>query len=275
VVGVAAAVVATGCGDRGDAREQAGVVRPATTTTTTVAPAVTQTTLDPRPATTTTVAPQPVDDEVVPAEVLSGEAPRLWASPSQAPAGTRVFLEGTGFTPDAWRPHGPLWLSVAPNQGACYLVAETESQISIDDGGHLEGSFLVPERGACRFTAGEEMGTAGLDFHLAYQCTACTFGSFFVQPAAQEHPPTSCGTVAYSHGPVATGEIHAEGVSCDEARTVVADGGTWAPGTGPGHVDVAGFSCDRVSETAQPPLTATYRCVDGSKSVWFVATGRA
>jgi hypothetical protein len=186
-----------------------------------------------------------------------------------------VLLEGTGFVPQSWQPHGTLWLSVFANQSSCYLVAETESQIDIDAVGHLNGSFVVPARGACRFTAGEEMSTAGLDFHLTYQCTACTFGSFFVPPADQAYPPTFCGTVAYSHGPVATGEIHAEGASCEEARTVVADGGSWAPGTGPEHVDVAGFSCDRISETAQAPFTASYRCVNGSKSVWFVATGRA
>lgn len=309
-IGVAALVVATGCGSQDEARDEAGVARPAAkqsatsapplapTTTSVAAPATqaadtSDTTVAPRKAPATTVAPvrpavttttttvaPPVHDVVRPHEpepTYEVDNPVVFVSPSRAPAGTRVFLDGTGFTGDHWESHGQLWLSIVGGQSSCYLVAWADSQIVIDDFGHLEGSFIVPEKGSCRFTMNDEMSTAGLDFQLAYQCTACFIGTFSVPPAppTPEAPGVHCGTMHFSHGPVSHGSYYADGLPCDEARPVLADAWGWAPATGPQHVDVAGFSCDRIGESIGGAPTATYRCVKGAKSVTFIATGRS
>ena len=306
-IGVAAMVVATGCGDKGDGREEAGVSRqpkkvpassaPPLVTATTVSPPVTDTTVTPRKApaptvapvrptvttttTTTTVVAPPVQDIVQPPEPESPyevDNPWVVVSPSRAPAGTRVFLDGTGFTADHWQSHGQLWLSIVGGQSSCYLMALADSQVVIDDTGHLEGSFVVPEKGPCRFSV-DEMSTAGFQFNIAYQCTACHIGTFFVPPHEADPDPglggTYCGTWGYSHGTVQSAEVYAEGVPCDSLQPIRDVAWAWAPVNGPQHVVVAGFSCDRIGESLGGAPTATYRCVKGSQSVSLITTGRS
>ena len=302
-IGVAAMVVATGCGAKGDGREEAGEFRqqtkaPATTapplgTATTVSPTSTDTTVAPRKAPATTVAPvrpvvtttpttvqaPPVHDIVQPQKPEpTHEVDNPWAvvSPAGAPAGTRVFMDGTGFTADYWHSHGQVWLSIAGGQSSCYLMALADGQIVIDDAGHLQGSFVVPEKGTCRFST-DEMSTAGFLFDVAYQCPLCFVGTFVVPPAdpGPGLDGTHCGTWGYSHGAVQTAEVYADGVSCDGLQPIRDVAWAWAPVTGPQHVDVAGFSCDRVGESIGGAPTATYRCVKGSQSVTLVTTGRS
>ncbi len=304
VVATVAVVVATGCGrDRG-AGDEAGVTRPkvekfsthgtpittATTTTpvsdagvthTTVArPRVPGTTVAPPAADTTDERPPVADVVVVREPVYVNGIPQVTATPSRATAGNRVELDGVGFTDETWGPGNGagnnLWLSVAPGQPACYLVAAADNDVQVDEIGHLTGGFTVPPTGVCRFTATEEMSTAGLEFQIAYRCTPCFIGTFgVVQPSIPAPGFTGdCGVLAFSHGPVESGEIHVDGISCAEARPVLDGAWAWAPVTGPEHVDAAGFSCNRIDQTLDPPR-ATYRCTRGSQSIWFVSTGRS
>ncbi len=306
-LGVAAVVIATGCGERDDAQDQAGVRRPAvkqTTTTSTVAASVPETTTVrpetpdrtvPRPrvtttttnaaptTTTTTVAPPPVQDlppHHEPPPTVVDELPWMTVSPSRAVAGTRVFLDGYGFTADHWQSHGQLWLSIAGGQSSCHLVAKADSQVFLEGAGRLFGSFVVPETGICRFTKGEEMNTAGYSFDIAYQCTACFVGTFFVEPEVTTPAITGtyCFTMAASHGAVDRAEVYADGLPCDhdDVARVLKGAWAWAPVTGPQHVDdAAGFTCDRISESTAVPPTATYKCVKGSQVIWFLSTGRS
>ena len=100
---------------------------------------------------------------------------------------------------------------------------------------------------------------------------------YVLRPAAPEagSDGTYCGTWGYSHGAVQTAEVYAEGVPCDGLQAIRDVAGAWAPVTGPPHVDVAGFSCDRIGESIGGAPTATYRCVKGSQSVSLTTTGRS
>lgn len=297
-LGLAGVIVATGCSaGNSTMRTEAGVVRPtapngpgptttappADTTPPATTPRVTDTTVPRRPIADPVGLRPDVTDRVVVREPLYVDGvPQVTVTPSRAPAGTRVTVDGTGFTDEMWRTGGgTLWLSITGGQSSCYLMAEADHDLRVDDLGHLTGSFVVPDSGVCRFTAGDEMRTAGFDFHLAFQCTACLIGTFSVPPDAP--PPdgegvaptgTYCGTLAFSHGEVESAELYADGLSCDDTGAVLVDSWSWAPVTGPQHVDVAGFSCDRVGQSSSPPR-ATYRCTSGAQSVWFISTGRS
>ena len=134
----------------------------------------------------------------------------------------------------------------------------------------------MPEKGPCRFTV-DEMSTAGFQFDIAYQCTACFVGTFSVPPAVP-NPPSMPRTAARGSTPAAPSRAPRSPPSaclCDNLQPIRDVAGAWAPVTGPQHVDVAGFSCDRIGESIGGAPTATYRCVKGAQYVSLITTGRS
>ncbi len=257
--GMAGVIFAGACGDP---KVDSDGAAPATDTTTTVtAPS----------ATTTTVGSAPLIDGVVPPE-----PPQVIINPSRAVAGTRVYVYGPGFTADHWRSNADLWLSIAPGQQTCDLLAEAESEVVIDEAGRLEGNFVVPDAGTCRFGTGEEVSTAGLEFRIAYQCTPCFIASLTVlrpDEPIEQPPGTLCeGSVGFGVQDFAD-QIYADGLSCEEATDFVrAHAGPWQPPEGPIHVDAGGFSCDRTRFFDTLPPEANYRCAMGPQTISFFRT---
>jgi hypothetical protein len=240
-------------------------------------------TTDPAPAptststSTTTPVAAPVPDVVVvpPHGDHIGEQPglpRLIATPDNAPAGTRVRVEGYGFVGDPWQTSGGhLWLAIAGGQLECELYAQAEHDVHVSPDGHLTGSFVVPPTGVCRYSGGE-MSTAGHWYDIAYQCTVCRVGTFSVAGTAEpvDRPAgTNCGVVSYMGG--AAGTYYADGLPCPEARSLL-DGhaASWVAASGPHHVDAHGFSCDRVRQSSL--RRATYKCTRGSQAIWWATT---
>ncbi|MEA2973661.1 MAG: hypothetical protein QOG82_2119 [Actinomycetota bacterium] len=256
VVGMAAAVVLAGCGGGGGDRNGAGVDRPAGEEPTTTAPAT--------PPTTT-----------APPTSVAGD-PRVTATPTRAPAGTRVQLAGDGFTGIPWQTAGgQLWLTEAAGQGGCDLVAEAEHDLQVTAGGHLAGSFVVPATGTCRFSAGNELNTGPLRYDIAYQCTACVIGSFTVilEGESMEEPTGEpCPTVAFGVQNVAS-DIYADGLPCDEAAAFLrANAAPWGPMSGPAHVEADGFTCDRTGRSDIHLPRANYKCTRDSEVIFFIRT---
>lgn len=257
-LGVAAAVVLVGCGGGGGGGDEAGVARPGggepSTGVATTAPS--------------TTAP--------PSTTVAGE-PRVTATPSRGPAGTRVRIEGDGFTGDPWQTGGgDLWLTEAPRQGGCDLVARTEHDVHVSAAGHLTGIFVVPATGECRFSAGGG-DTGPLRYDIAYQCTACAIGAFTViLPGESMEEPTGerCdATVAFGVQNVAI-DIVVDGLTCETAEAFVRDHARpWQPLDSPLHVEADGFTCNRtgLSDAALPPR-ANYKCVNGGQIIFFIRT---
>ncbi|HVF14048.1 MAG TPA: hypothetical protein VM942_05570 [Acidimicrobiales bacterium] len=298
VMGVAAVVLTTACGGGGGARsEAAGVTRQATTTTaaptkapptsappSTTPPAggatkVTETTVA-RPQAPVTTAPRaPHADPVVVRcdPVYVNELPQVTATPSRAPSGARVELDGCGFTGDPWQTDGgALWLSAVGGQDTCSLMAEADNDVRVTADGYLTGGFTVPATGVCRFSADEEMSTAGLDFQIAYQCTACHIGTFtvIISGESEEEPiGARCNSVAFMGGENVAGEVHADGIPCGEAEAFIsAHASAWGPVNGPAHVEADGFTCDRTGQSDVHLPRANYKCTRGAQTIWFVRT---
>jgi len=299
VVGVVSMVLATACGGGGGRSEEAGVARkdrpagPASSTTapsttappTTAAPTanrdpkVTATT-EARPQATVTTAPAAPEPDLVvhrchPLHNSNG-VPQVTASPPQAPPGTRVELEGCGFTGEPWQTGGGyLWLSATGGQDSCDLMAQAENNVRVSADGYLTGGFIVPATGVCRFSAGEEMFTLGLDFDIAYQCTACHVGTFTVLHSDREDEPTGdlCGSTAFMGAEDLVGDVYAEGISCEDAHSFLsAHAWAWGPVTGPAQVEADGFSCTRTSRTNVDRPRAAYKCIGDSQTIWFVVS---
>ncbi len=302
-IGLAGIVLATGCGGKKEVQSEPGVDHrvehfqtqgvpigePPTSTPATKAPPTTARptanrdpkvtpTTEARPQVTTTTAlppsePDPVMPRCHPIHNVDG-MPQVTATPAQARPGARVELDGCGFTGEPWQTGGGyLWLSVSGGQDSCNLMAQAENDVTVSDDGHLTGGFIVPATGVCRYSAGEEMFTVGLDFHIAYQCTACHVGTFSVIHSDFEDEPTgeSCGSIAFRGAHDLVGDVYAEGISCEDANLFLsAHAWAWEPVNGPAHVEADGFSCTRTSRTNVDRPRATYKCTNDTQTIWFV-----
>ncbi len=103
---------------------------------TTSAPATTV-----RASTTTTAAAGPV---------LVDGIPQVTATPSRAPVGGRVRIEGTGFTDQTWQgADAPLWLA---GGSGCNFYAQATHSVTVSPAGRLAGEFTVPDVGGCRMS---------------------------------------------------------------------------------------------------------------------------
>ncbi|MEA2933164.1 MAG: hypothetical protein QOI56_1949 [Actinomycetota bacterium] len=268
-IGIAGLVVATGCGRGNTVHDGAGVAGGASTTSAPVTAAV-----------PTTTSPPPVtlgEIGALPDPVVVDGVPQARATPTRAPAGTRVRLEGYGFTGDPWQTAGgSLWLTATTARGGCAVFAEAENDVRVTPDGHLSGSFIVPSKGSCRFSTGEsDTGPAGYD--IAYQCTACRIGTFTVilpGESMEEPTGTRCDTTVNFGVQDSALEVYATGLTCADAESFLrAHAGPLRPVAGPAHVDVEGFSCDRTGQSAAAlPPRANYTCTNGAQSIWFIRT---
>jgi hypothetical protein len=292
VIGMAGVVFAGACGDGGNGvRSEAGIARPAdgaapgVSVSSTIAPASSAAVAStPRPAPTTTpTTAAPVADVVAMHHqpVYVDGAPQATMTPSRAPAGTRVTLDGYGFIGDPWQVgDGYMWMTSTEEQGDCYLIAQPEFDVHVSDDGHLTGSFVVPGTASCRFTIEDRiMTTAGLRYDIEYhQCgNACILGTFTViLPGESMAEPTGtrCDQrVDFGGGENVAGEIYADGLSCEEAESFLrVHAGPLGPTTGPAHIEAEGFSCNRTGRSDVHLPRANYTCTRGAQAIWFIRT---
>jgi hypothetical protein len=293
LVGVAGVVVLTACGGGNPVESAAGVrkatagqaARQSPTTTAPAAPATTRpaapsagpakSTPKPAPTPTTTPTTVPGATVVPPADHIGEQPgmPRLVATPDNAPAGTRVRLEGHGFTGDPWQSSGGyLWLAVAGGQLDCEVYAQAEHDVHVSPDGHLTGTFVVPATGVCRYGP-EGVSTAGHWYEIAYQCTVCRVGTFSV--AGTEEPTgTNCdGYVVFGPGEDLAGDIYADGLSCDEAKAFLqAHAEPTGAVNGADHLEAEGFSCDRTGQSDVHLPRSNYKCTRDAQAIFFVRT---
>ncbi len=256
-------VVLAGC--EGDSKDEAGVTRTTIEATTSTVPTATVPTAT--PTTVTVAGPEPV---------LVDGIPQVTVTPTRAVVGTRVELDGYGFDGE-WQEGGPLWFSSRHDEG-CSLVAETVSAIEISADGHLTGSFVVPEKGACETSSIGETLIAGGAFDLMFVCrTGCSIGTFTViQPGDSTEEPTGTkceGAVFFGPGEDAAGEIYADGLSCEEAKAFLqAHAEPTGAMNGAAHIEADGFSCDRTGSSDRFLPRSNYKCTRGDRTIFFIRT---
>jgi hypothetical protein len=202
--------------------------------------------------------------------------PQVVATPSRAPAGTRVQLDGYGFVGDPWQA-GPEYLALTDlsQYGECVVFARADHDLTVTTDGHLSGHFVVPAEGECRYAPGRiNFAGASHRYVIEYGCPTCRIGTFTVilPGESMEEPTGTACVVTVSFGVQNfADQVYADGLSCEEAESFLHDhAGSLRPVTGPAHLDAGGFSCDRTgqSDAALPPR-ANYRCTRGSESIWF------
>ena len=261
------AVVLGACTDDGEGGSLALGRASTTTTTTTEPPGTTTTTLAPvsttiRPSASTTSAPVVVDG-----------IPQVRVTPDRAAVGSRVRIEGTGFTGDPWqRPRGNVWLSLL--EGPCALVADTDASVTVTADGRLSGSFTVPAEGVCRQSDLGGMALIGGRYYIDFQCLVCRIGLLTVD-APPPPPPLSsvrCNDIGFSpNSDNLASNIIATGVSCAEAEALIRKvGGPLGPVNGAPRAEADGWLCIRTSEDLRGLPTATYECRNGNRTITFV-----
>jgi hypothetical protein len=227
----------------------------AVTTTTTAAPAALTTTVRPS-ATTTTAGPR----------VVSG-IPQVTATPRRAAVGSRVRIEGIGFTDSMWRgADASLWLVGGTG---CALYAEADHSVTVSSSGRLTGEFTVPALGGCRMSAGSAQPVTAGAYRIAFACTVCIIGELDVTAGAGR-----CSDVAYApNSDNLASAIIAANMPCSEAEALVRKVGseTGAVG-GPARFEVDGFTCLRTAQSDQGLPSSDYQCTSGSQLVAFHRT---
>lgn len=247
-----------GCSDSGPQSLGPVPTAPSTTTSTTVAVTTTE-----APATSTTVR----STTTTAPPILVNGIPQVTATPSRAPIGGRVRVEGTGFTDAMWRVTAPsLWLA---ERSGCNLFAPATHSITVSAGGRLSGEFTVPASGGCRMSdLGEQPVTAG-SYRIVFACTACSIGELDVTTSA-----TECRDVAFTpNSEDLAGDLVAVGMTCADAEALVRKVGPQIGPIGePSRVEVDGFACLRTSSSERFLPTSTWSCRSGSRQVTFVRT---
>lgn len=237
---------------------------PLRTTPTTVAETTTTTG---EPGSETTPAPSPTTPSRKP--VYVNGVPQATATPTRGAIGTRVHLDGYGFTEAHWKGAGAsLWLS--GSQPGCALLASAQHSVRVTADGHLSGDFTVPARGECRQSdvAGAAVGNGS--YTIVFQCTACSIGKFEVTGAG---PPASakCTTVGFTpQSEDAASSIVATGLSCDEAESFLRRLGPSVGTNGPARIEREGFQCVLTRHQDEPLPQGFYECTSGPKRITFV-----
>ncbi len=117
-----------------------------------------------------------------PDPVYEDGIPQVKVSPSRGRVGSRVRIEGHGFTDEQWRSDdSSLWL-VGGGSGTCLLYASAEHSVRVSHDGHLTGEFTVPAVGDCKQEGRQDAVSPGR-YTIAYQCTVCIIGRFEVTPS--------------------------------------------------------------------------------------------
>jgi len=264
--GILLALALGACTDDGDGGAVA-LERVSTTTTTAADPAATTST-SPSTETSPTTSPRP-SVTTTPDPVVVDGIPQVRVTPARATVGTRVRIEGTGFTGDPWQtPRGNVWLSVL--EGPCALVADTDASVTVTADGRLSGSFTVPAEGVCRQSDIGGMALIGGRYFINFQCLVCRIGVLTVDAP----PPSSalrCNDIPFA--PASdnlASSIVATGVSCAEAEALIRKvGGPLGPVNGAPRAEADGWECIRTSENERGLPTATYECRNGTRTITF------
>lgn len=175
-------VIAAACGGKREGTAPlptvpSTTVSPVTTTTAVTIAATTPETT--RRRTATTVRGRSTTTTVRPGALYVNGVPQVTPTPGQGVVGTRVHVEGEGFTDEQWRGSGKgLWLS--GRRVGCDFAASAQHTIKVSPDGHLSGDFVVPSSGECRQSDVAEAPVVAGTYRLAYSCTACFVGSFVV-----------------------------------------------------------------------------------------------
>jgi hypothetical protein len=264
LLALAGLLVLAGCS--GDEPRSLGPVptAPATSTTTTTLP-VTST----APATTATSAPAttvraPVTTTTAGPVMVDG-IPQVTVTPSRAPVGGRVRVEGSGFTDPMWRAaDAPLWLA---GGSGCNFYAQATHSVTVSAAGRLTGEFTVPGAGACRMSDVFDRPVTSGAYRIVFVCTPCVVGEVEVTTTAG-----LCLDVGYTpNADDVAGQIMATGVDCAEAEALVRKVGTQAVAVGgPARLEVDGFVCVKTAQNDGRGLpSADYSCTSGAKKVTF------
>ena len=219
------------------------------------------------PATSTTPAPLTPAPSRTP--VIVNGVPQAKASPTRGAIGTRVQLDGYGFTEAHWKAaDASLWLS--GSQSGCALYASAQHSVRVTADGHLSGDFTVPGRGECRQSDVADAAVGNGSYTIVFQCTACSIGTFEVTGSG---PPASaqCKTVGFTpQSEDAASSIVATGLSCDEAEAFVRRLGPSVGTNGPARIELDGYQCVHVRYQDEPLPQGFYECTSGSKRITFV-----
>lgn len=264
---VVAVLALSACSGGDDARSLGPVpTAPSTSvepTTTTSVPTETSTTAV-RGATTTRPPGASASGTAVKPVVVNG-VPQVTVSPSRATVGTRVRIEGTGFTDEQWQARSaPLWLA---EKSGC-LYAQAQHTVTVSGAGRLTGELTVPAVGNCRMSDVGERAVTGGSYRIVFACTACTIGELEVTTTV-----ASCDDVGFAANSdnLAT-DIVATGVGCIEAEALIRKVGAQVGSVGgPSRVEADGWACVRTSEN-DPDRglpSSDFECVSGSKKVTF------
>ena len=229
-----------------------------TAPTTTSTTAGTATTTRPPATTSTTARPRLVDG-----------IPQVTATPSRGPVGTRVRIEGTGFTEEMWKASGAsLWL-VGPD--GCGAYAEARHTVSVSAGGRLSGEFVVPTSGSCRQSTVEDVVLRSGVHRIAFACTACTIGRFEVTGTT-----AACSDIGFTpNSEDMASDVVAFNLSCAEAEALVRKVGPRLGAVGgPSRVEVDGFACVRTAQDdgARGIPSSDFECTSAAKKVTFRRT---
>lgn len=228
--------------------------------------AVTPSTTLPAPA---RAVPPPTTRTTTRAPVYVEGVPQVKATPASAKPGTRVRIEGSGFTDEQWAAqNASLWLVL--EGGGCSLYAEAAHSVRVS-GGRLTGEFTVPNRGQCRQSdTGDEPVVAGR-YRIAFSCTACIIGEFRV--TASSSTRTACRTVGFTpNSDDAASSIVAHNMPCSEAEALVRKVAQPLGFNGPATAEADGFRCVRTGQDDQTLPMAFYKCTNGAKQVTFTRT---
>ncbi|MDQ4068174.1 MAG: hypothetical protein M3203_01645 [Actinomycetota bacterium] len=234
----------------------------ATTTSTTTGARVTTTrpTATTRPAATTSTTAPPV---------LVDGIPQVRATPARGPAGTRVRIEGTGFTDEMWKARSTtLWLTA---NTPCALYAPAEHTVSVSASGRLTGEFVVPSTGNCRQSDVDGVPVTRGTYRIVFACTACFIGQFEVTG-----PASRCASIGFTpNSEDMASDVVAFNLSCAEAEALVRKVGPRVAAVGgPSRIEVDGFTCVRTAQDdgAQGIPSSDFECTSGSRKVTFHRT---
>ena len=267
-VGVVAAVAMSGFVACSGGDDGVTALPPLTTApTTTEPPAVTTTTST--PATSVTTTPPPATTTTTSRPVVVDGIPQVTGTPSRGPIGTRVRIEGTGFTEDRWKARGAsLWL-VAPS--GCGAYAEAEHTVSVSATGRLTGEFTVPSKGGCRQSAVDDVPVTSGTHRIVFACTACFIGQFEVTGTTAQ-----CADIAFTpNSENMASDLVAFNMGCAEAEALVRKVGPQVRSVGgPARLEVDGFVCVRTAQDdgARGIPSADFECTSGAKRVRFHRT---
>jgi hypothetical protein len=268
ILGVAGLVVLSGCSNGGDPRS----LGPVPTASPTTLPETTTTTVASATASTTTVRPTTTVASVTTVRpVVVDGIPQVVATPSRAAVGSRVRIEGTGFTEDTWKPRDTrLWLR-APS--GCGLSAEAQHTVTVSVTGRLTGEFVVPATGNCPQSSVGDIPLTSGTYRIVFMCSPCTIGQLDVTSNAVES--VECADVGFApNTDNVASDIVATGLDCAQAEALVRKAGAQLRSVGgPSRLDVDGFECVRTGQSDGPGLpSSTFACTSGVKKVTFLRT---